>query len=84
MRFENRLQTTINNIGTNVENMASANSRVRDVDIAEETSEMTKQNILLQAGTSVLAQANQNANVALSLFEQVFTRLINNSSLNII
>lgn len=68
--IQNRLQTTINNIGTNVENMAAANSRVRDVDIAEETSEMTKQNILLQAGTSVLAQANQNANVALSLLNK--------------
>lgn len=70
--IQNRLQTTINNIGTNVENMAAANSRVRDVDIAEETSEMTRQNILLQAGTSVLAQANQQANVALGLLNKTF------------
>src|SRR6185312_2294742 len=59
--LQNRLQTTISNVQNAVENMSAANSRIRDVDVAEETSEMTRNNILLQAGTSVLAQANQSA-----------------------
>lgn len=70
--LQNRLQTTVSNIGNSIENMSAANSRVRDVDVAEETAEMTRQNILLQAGTSVLAQANQSANVALSLLNKTF------------
>ncbi len=70
--IQNRLQSTVNNIQTSVENMSAANSRIRDVDVAEETSEMTRQNILLQAGTSVLAQANQQANVALGLLNKSF------------
>ena len=70
--LQNRLQTTVSNIQNSVENMSAANSRIRDVDVAEETSEMTKNNILLQAGTSVLAQANQSANVALGLLEKTF------------
>lgn len=70
--IQNRLQSTIGNIAVSVENLSAANSRIRDVDIAEETAEMTKNNILLQAGTSVLAQANQNANTALSLLNKSF------------
>ncbi len=70
--LQNRLQTTVSNIQNSVENMSSANSRIRDVDVAEETSEMTRSNILLQAGTSVLAQANQSANVALGLLNKTF------------
>jgi len=70
--LQNRLQTTISNIQNGVENMSAANSRIRDVDVAEETSEMTRNNILLQAGTSVLAQANQSANVALGLLNKTF------------
>lgn len=70
--LQNRLQTTVSNINNSVENMAAANSRIRDVDVAEETSEMTRQNILLQAGTSVLAQANQSANIALGLLNKTF------------
>jgi flagellin len=70
--LQNRLQTTVSNIANSVENMSAANSRIRDVDVAEETSEMTKNNVLLQAGTSVLAQANQSANVALSLLNKTF------------
>jgi len=70
--LQNRLQTTILNIQNGVENMSAANSRIRDVDVAEETSEMTRNNILLQAGTSVLAQANQSANVALGLLNKTF------------
>jgi flagellin len=71
--LQNRLQTTVSNIQNAVENMSSANSRIRDVDVAEETSEMTRNNILLQAGTSVLAQANQSANVALGLLNKTFS-----------
>jgi flagellin len=70
--IQNRLQSTVSNLLVNVENMSAANSRVRDVDVAEETSEMTKNNILLQAGTSVLAQANSQANVALGLLNKSF------------
>jgi flagellin len=65
--LQNRLQSTINNIGISVENLSSANSRVRDTDIAEATAELTKNNILMQAGTSVLTQANQSTKSALSL-----------------
>lgn len=68
--IQNRLQTTVSNLQIAVENMSAANSRIRDVDVAEETSEMTRNNILLQAGTSVLAQANQSANTALALLNK--------------
>jgi flagellin len=64
---QNRLQVSISNLGSARENMASANSRIRDVDVASETAEMTRNNILMQAGVSVLAQANQAPSVALSL-----------------
>jgi len=57
--MQNRLQSTINNLGIYEENLAAANSRIRDTDIAEETSELTKRNILMQAGIAVLGQANQ-------------------------
>lgn len=67
---QNRLQSTISNLQIAIENMAAANSRIRDVDVAEETSELTRNNILLQAGTSVLAQANQSANTALTLLNK--------------
>jgi flagellin len=65
--MQNRLQSTINNLGVNEENMTAANSRIRDADLAEEVSEMTKNNILMQAGISVLGQANQSAQAALKL-----------------
>lgn len=70
--IQNRLQSTIGNIAVSVENLSAANSRIRDVDVAEETAELTRNNILLQAGTSVLAQANQSANTALSLLNKSF------------
>lgn len=70
--IQNRLQSTISNIGVSVENMSAANSRIRDVDVAEETSELTKNNILLNAGTSVLAQANQTSQTALGLLNKTF------------
>lgn len=70
--IQNRLQSTISNLAVSVENMAAANSRIRDVDVAEETAELTKNNILLNAGTSVLAQANQTAQTALNLLNKTF------------
>ncbi|MBK7891895.1 MAG: flagellin FliC [Bdellovibrionales bacterium] len=70
--IQNRLQSTIGNIAVSVENLSAANSRIRDVDVAEETAELTRNNILLQAGTSVLAQANQTSNTALSLLNKTF------------
>jgi flagellin len=63
------LQSTVNNIAISVENLSAANSRVRDTDIASETAELTKNNILVQAGTSVLAQANGSTKNALQLIQ---------------
>ena len=65
--LQNRLQSTINNLAVNVENLSAANSRIRDTDIAKETAELTKSNILVTAGTSVLAQANNSTKMALGL-----------------
>ncbi len=65
--MQNRLQSVINNLTVNKENMMAANSRIRDADLAEETSEMTKAQILNQAGVSVLAQANSSIKSALGL-----------------
>lgn len=68
--LQNRLMSTINNIGISVENLSAANSRIKDVDIADETAELTRNNILMQAGTSVLKQANQLPQMALELLRQ--------------
>lgn len=57
--FQNRLEHTINNLGTSSENLTAAESRIRDVDMAKEMMEFTKQNILSQAAQAMLAQANQ-------------------------
>jgi flagellin len=65
--LQNRLQSTINNLETYDENLSAARSRIRDVDVASETAELTKGNILTQAGVSVLSQANQNNVLALRL-----------------
>ncbi len=67
--IENRLQSTIRNLAVSIENLSAANSRIKDVDIAIETSELTRNNILMQAGTSVLAQANNIPKMALSLLQ---------------
>ena len=67
--LQNRLSSVVNNLGINEENLSAANSRIRDVDIAKETSELTKNNILIKAGTSVLAQANNAPNIALQLLQ---------------
>jgi len=65
--MQNRLQSTINSLAINDENLSAANSRIRDADLALEVSEMTKNNILMQAGISVLGQANNQAQMALKL-----------------
>ncbi len=65
--MQNRLGSTISNLSIADENLSSANSRIRDADIAEEVSEMTKQNILMQSGISVLSQANNTNSHALKL-----------------
>ncbi len=68
--MQNRLQSTINHISVTKENLSTANSRIRDMDVAEETTEMTKNQILMQSGISVLGQANSSVKAALSLLGQ--------------
>jgi len=65
--FQNRVQTTVSNLSVAHENLSAANSRIRDVDVAEESAAMTRNQILTQAGVAVLAQANQLPSAALSL-----------------
>jgi flagellin len=65
--IQNRLSITVNNLATQRENVSAANSRIRDVDVADETVNMTRSQILMQAGVAVLAQANQLPAMALSL-----------------
>jgi flagellin len=64
---QNRFESTIANLNNITENLSAARSRIVDADIATETSDMTKMNILQQAGVSILAQANQSSQLALSL-----------------
>ncbi len=64
---QNRLETSIRNIGMTSENLAAANSRIRDVDVALETSNMTSLQILQQAGVSILSQSNMTSQLALKL-----------------
>jgi flagellin len=63
----NRFNTVSNTIRTASENLSAANSRIRDVDVAEETSAMSRAQVLMQAGVSVLAQANQMPQMAMKL-----------------
>ncbi len=65
--LQNRLQSTISNLEVRSENLAAANSRIRDADIATESAEMAKSNILSSSATSVLAQANNSGATALKL-----------------
>lgn len=65
--LQNRLTSTINNLGVTEENLSAANSRIRDTDVASATAEMTRNNILLQASTATLAQANSKDQLALKL-----------------
>ncbi|AMM96901.1 flagellin Hag [Bacillus pumilus] len=64
---QNRLEHTINNLGASAENLTAAESRIRDVDMAKEMSEFTKNNILSQASQAMLAQANQQPQNVLQL-----------------
>lgn len=65
--MQSRLESTVSNLDVSYENLAAANSRIRDTDVAKETSEMASANILQNAAVSVLAQANQLPSVALKL-----------------
>lgn len=67
--LENRLTSTVKNLSISIENLSAAQSRIKDVDIASETGELTQRNILMQAGTSILAQANSIPKLALSLLQ---------------
>ena len=64
---QNRLEYSLENVGIYQENLVAAESRIRDVDMAAETVELTKNQILAQAGTAMLAQANQAGQGVLSL-----------------
>ncbi|QEY20498.1 MULTISPECIES: flagellin [unclassified Psychrobacillus] len=66
---QNRLEHTINNLGTSSENLTAAESRIRDVDMAKEMMNFTKNNILTQAAQSMLAQANQQPQGVLQLLQ---------------
>jgi flagellin len=66
---QNRLEHTINNLGTTSENLAAAESRIRDTDMAKEMMNFTKNNILMQAAQSMLAQANQQPQGVLQLLQ---------------
>ena len=65
--MQNRLEHTIANLDTSSENLQSAESRIRDTDMAKEMTQYSKSNILQQAGQSMLAQANQSTQGVLSL-----------------
>ena len=65
--LQNRLEHTVNNVNTTAENLQASESRIRDVDMAKEMMEFTKNNILSQAAQSMLAQANQNPQGVLQL-----------------
>lgn len=66
---QNRLQSAMRSIATATENLSGAESRIRDVDVAAETAELTKNRILQQAATSILAQANTQPQLAMSLLQ---------------
>lgn len=67
--IQNRFESTISNLSNVSENLSAARSRILDADIAQETSAMTKNNILQQAGVAILAQANQTPQLALQLLQ---------------
>jgi flagellin len=67
--MQNRLEHTIANLNVSVENLSASESRIRDTDVAKETSALTRAQILVQAGTSILAQANATPQNALSLLK---------------
>ena len=66
---KNTLQSTLNNLRTSTENLTSAESVIRDADMAKEMADFTRNQIMLQTGTAMLAQANQRQQVVLSLIQ---------------
>jgi flagellin len=68
--IQNRFDHTINNLNVAVENLTASESRIRDTDMAQEMVEFTRNQILSQAGTAMLAQANQASQGVLSLLRQ--------------
>jgi len=66
---QNRMQSTIASIANASENLSSAESRIRDVDVATETADLTRNSILQQAAVSVLSQANTQPQLALKLLQ---------------
>jgi flagellin len=67
--IQNRFQSTIRNLANISENVSSARSRIRDTDFAKETAELTRSQIIQQASTTILGQANQRPQAALSLLQ---------------
>ena len=65
--YQNRFEHTINNLNVTVENLSASESRIRDTDMAEEMVQFTRSQILSQAGTAMLAQANQSSQAVLQL-----------------
>jgi len=65
--LQNRLVSTTQNLSVTEENMSASNSRIRDTDVAQASAELTRNSVLLQAGTATLAQANQMPQIALKL-----------------
>jgi flagellin len=65
--LQNRLESTINNLSTTSENLSASRSRILDADFASETAQLSRNQIIQQAGVSILAQANQQPQIALSL-----------------
>jgi flagellin len=66
---QNRLQSTIANLGSAIENLSASRSRIRDTDFAAETANLTKNQVLQQAGLAILAQANASPQSVLSLLQ---------------
>ncbi len=66
---QNRLESTIRSLAVAIENTSAAESRIRDVDFAQETAELTRNQVLQQAGIAVLSQANVSTQSALSLLQ---------------
>ena len=67
--IQNRLEHTINNLGVTTENITAAESRIRDVDMAKEMMEFTKNSVLMQSAQAMLAQANQQPQSILQLLQ---------------
>ena len=67
--YQNRLEHTVNNLSVTVENLSASESRIRDTDMASEMVSFTRSQILSQAGTAMLAQANQAPQGVLQLLK---------------